>query len=61
MKKVLVTGAAGIIGSVVVKYLLSEGKYEITLLDLKTKEVSNGLRSIVEELILFMVILIMKY
>ena len=37
MKKVLVTGAAGIIGINVVKYLLSEGKYEITLLDLKNK------------------------
>lgn len=37
MKKVLVTGAAGSIGSYVIKYLLSEGKYEITALDLRTK------------------------
>ena len=37
MKKVLVTGASGTIGSLVIKYLLSEGKYEITALDLRTK------------------------
>ncbi len=37
MKKVLVTGAAGSIGLCVIKYLLSEGKYEITALDLKNK------------------------
>jgi len=35
MKKVLVTGAAGSIGLYTIKYLLSEGKYEITALDLK--------------------------
>lgn len=35
MKKVLVTGAAGTIGLQVIKYLLSEGKYEIAALDLK--------------------------
>lgn len=35
MKKVLVTGAAGSIGLYTLKYLLSEGKYEITALDLK--------------------------
>jgi len=35
MKKVLVTGAAGSIGLFIKKYLLSEGKYEITALDLK--------------------------
>ncbi len=35
MKKILVTGAAGTIGLQVLKYLLSEGKYEITALDLK--------------------------
>ncbi len=38
MKKVLVTGAAGSIGIYVIKYLLAEGKYEITGLDLKNKE-----------------------
>lgn len=37
MKKVLVTGASGTIGTLVIKYLLSEGKYEITALDLRTK------------------------
>lgn len=37
MKKILVTGAAGTIGLQVIKYLLSEGKYEITALDLKCK------------------------
>lgn len=37
MKKVLVTGASGAIGVQVVKYLLSEGRYEITILDLKNK------------------------
>lgn len=35
MKRVLVTGAAGSIGLFTIKYLLSEGKYEITALDLK--------------------------
>lgn len=38
MKKILVTGAAGTIGIWVIKYLLSEGKYEITALDIKTRE-----------------------
>jgi nucleoside-diphosphate-sugar epimerase len=38
MKKVLVTGAAGCLGKQVIKYLLSEGKYEITALDLKNKK-----------------------
>lgn len=37
MKKVLVTGAAGTIGKNVIKYLLMEGKYEITALDLKSR------------------------
>ena len=37
MKKVLVTGAAGTIGINVIKYLLSEGKYEITAVDLKNR------------------------
>ena len=43
MKKVLVTGAAGSIGLSLIKYLLSEGKYEITALDLKTKNVYKRL------------------
>lgn len=37
LKKVLVTGAAGAIGLNVIKYLLSEGKFEITAIDLKNK------------------------
>lgn len=44
MKKVLVTGAAGTIGRKVIKYLLSEGKYEITALDLRTKNSAKSLR-----------------
>ena len=38
MKKVLITGASGTIGLKVIKYLLSEGKYEITAVDLKNGE-----------------------
>lgn len=44
MKKVLVTGAAGSIGMLVIKYLLSEGKYEITALDLRNKRVLKKLK-----------------
>lgn len=44
MKKVLVTGAAGSIGVNVIKYLLAEGKYEVTALDLKNKSVFKKLR-----------------
>lgn len=44
MKKVLVTGAAGSIGLLVIKYLLSEGKYEITALDLRNKKVLKSLK-----------------
>jgi len=44
MKKVLVTGAAGTIGSSVIKYLLSEGKYEITAVDLKNAKVYKKLK-----------------
>ena len=44
MKKVLVTGAAGSIGINVIKYLLSEGKYEITALDLKNKKSIKNLK-----------------
>ncbi len=44
MKKVLVTGASGSIGLNVIKYLLSEGKYEITALDLKNKKSINNLK-----------------
>ena len=44
MKRVLVTGASGTIGTKVIKYLLSEGKYEITALDIRTKESQKKLR-----------------
>lgn len=44
MKKVLITGAAGSIGFSLIKYLLAEGKYEITALDLKNKKVYQRLR-----------------
>lgn len=44
MKKILVTGAAGTIGIQVIKYLLAEGKYEITALDLKNKSVFKKLK-----------------
>ena len=44
MKKVLVLGAAGSVGVPVVKYLLTEGKYEITILDLKNKESQKKLK-----------------
>ena len=37
MKRVLVTGAAGTIGIKTIKYLLSEGKYDVTALDLKNR------------------------
>jgi len=44
LKKVLVTGASGSIGLYVIKYLLSEGKYEITALDLKNKKTIKRLK-----------------
>ena len=44
MKKILVTGAAGSIGKKVIKFLLSEGKYEITALDLKNKSSYKALK-----------------
>lgn len=44
MKKILVTGAAGTIGVHTIKYLLSEGKYEITAVDLKNKNTINRLK-----------------
>ena len=44
MKKVLVTGAAGTVGLQVIRFLLSEGKYEITALELKSKHVYKRLK-----------------
>ncbi len=44
MKKILVTGAAGTIGINVIRYLLSEGKYEITALDLKNRRAYKYLK-----------------
>jgi len=55
VKKVLVTGAAGIIGRKVIGYLLSEGKYEITALDLRNKSSQKVLKKY-RRRILFMVI-----
>ena len=43
MKKILVTGGFGSVGLCLLKYLLSEGKYEITVLDLDNKK-NNKLR-----------------
>ena len=44
MKKVLVTGAGGTVGLQVIRFLLSEGKYEITALELKNKNVYKRLK-----------------
>ena len=44
MKKVLVTGASGCLGKLVLKYLLSEGKYDITALDLKNRKTYKALK-----------------
>lgn len=44
MKKILVTGAGGVVGIHVIKYLLTEGKYEITALDLKSKPAMQRLK-----------------
>mgnify|MGYP003502335869 CR=1 FL=1 len=42
MKKILVTGAAGAIGLHVIKYLLTEGKYEITAISIYSEEEWNA-------------------
>lgn len=44
MKKVLVTGAGGVIGLNVIKSLVSSEKYEVAALDFKTKKVHSLLR-----------------
>lgn len=44
MKKILVTGAGGTVGIQVIRFLLSEGKYEITALDIKNKFVYKRLK-----------------
>ena len=44
MKKVLITGAGGTVGSLLIKYLLTEGKYDITALDLRTKNSIHTLK-----------------
>ena len=44
MKNVLITGAAGTVGKKVLKYLLVEGKYNITAVDLKTRHNKKVLR-----------------
>ena len=44
MKNVLVVGGAGAIGRSVIKFLLSEGKYDITVLDIKGKKTYKRLK-----------------
>lgn len=44
MKNVLVTGAAGSLGMQVVKYLLTEGKYNITMVDLDNTNTKNNFK-----------------
>ena len=44
MKKVLVTGAGGTVGLQTIRFLLSEGKYDITALELKDKHVYKRLK-----------------
>lgn len=44
MKKILVLGAGGTVGEYVIKYLLSEGRYEITAVDIKNKKTLNKLK-----------------
>ena len=44
MKKVLVTGAGGTVGLQVIRFLLSEGKYDITALELKNRHVYKRLK-----------------
>ena len=45
MKKILVTGAAGTIGLQVIRFLLSEGKYEITALELRNVNAYKRLKA----------------
>lgn len=44
MKKVLITGAAGTLGRKVLKYILSEGKYDVYAIDLNTRHNRHVLR-----------------
>lgn len=46
MKKVLVTGAAGMIGYRVLEHLIKESKYEITALDLKNSKSEKKFRKL---------------
>lgn len=41
MINVLITGASGTIGNLLTKYLLSEGKYNLTVLDLKNEKTKS--------------------
>lgn len=45
MKKILVTGAAGTVGLQVIRFLLSEGKYEITALELRNRMAYKRLKA----------------
>lgn len=44
MKRVLVIGGAGMIGAEVISHLLIEGRYDITVLDLKNEKTKNSLK-----------------
>lgn len=44
MKRVLVTGASGTIGIKTIKYLLSEGKYDVTALEIKNRKHYKALK-----------------
>ena len=42
MKKVLITGGAGFIGTEIVKQLHQKGEYEITVLDVMTQQIHGN-------------------
>ena len=44
MKNVLIIGGAGTVGRCLIKYLLCESKYNITVLDIKTKRTYKRLK-----------------
>ena len=44
MKRVLVTGASGTIGIKTIKYLLSEGKYDVTAVEIKNRKHYKALK-----------------
>ena len=50
MKKILITGAAGHLGTKILDYLIKEKKYEITALDLKNKKTAKELKKFQKEI-----------